>query len=412
MASANAQPKAASVVPPLRPIDSSYSFIRYKADTLYHASSHAAADRFFEKWRRVATTHQGHLSIVQIGGSHVQAGTLPNRVRYNILRAYPDLVSDRGMVFPYSAARKCNNPADYGVHRTHPLQLTRNVYKEHDVPLGLCGIAVTARDSMAAIAIVSRDTACPFASSKVVLFGHSEQNVIPRLGLADREVFPSYVDTRNRRFVFNLHDATDSFCIILPCRSGQAFSLTGVYLANGQQGFSYHSIGVNGAAVPDYLKCPYLTNDIKLLRPDLVVFGIGINDAHGADFDTAVFRRNYLQLVDSIRSVAPDCCFLFITNNDSFRRSGRRSYTVNNNGLLAREVFYRLADDTGGLLWDQFYVMGGLKSMDKWRLAKLAQHDRVHFTRAGYELVGDLFSNALFSAFADYIATHPSPNGQ
>ncbi|MBQ9472971.1 MAG: hypothetical protein IJU81_01015 [Bacteroidales bacterium] len=390
-------------------LDSSHPFIRYKADTLYSAPNSGAADRFFDKWSTLAATGRGHISIVHIGGSHVQAGTFPHRVRQNLLAAYPHLVSDRGMIFPYSAARKCNNPADYKIHRSHPLQLTRNVYKEPDVPLGLCGIAVTARDSLAAIAIVIPDSLIAYRSTQVVLFGLSPDSVVPLLGLQGREVPPSYIDSRTRRYVFNLSSSVDSFCILLPCKAGQSFSLTGVYLANKRPGFSYHSIGVNGAAVPDYIKCSYLSSDLRSLRPDLVIFGIGINDANAKDFDTAAFRQSYLQLVDSIRSVCPNCLFLFVTNNDAYRRTGRRSYSVNTNGLLARDVFYRLANDTGGLLWDQFYVMGGLRSMDKWRIAKLAQHDRVHFTRSGYELVGDLLTNALFKAYNDYIAHNKAP---
>ena len=39
--------------------------------------------------------------------------------------------------------------------------------------------------------------------------------------------------------------------------------------------------------------------------------------------------------------------------------------------------------------------MGGLKSMDLWRQAKLAQTDRVHFTANGYRLVGNLLADAL-----------------
>ena len=137
-----------------------------------------------------------------------------------------------------------------------------------------------------------------------------------------------------------------------------------------------------------------------MLHPDLVVFGIGINDAVPTNFDTAAFRQNYLQLIDSVRAANPDCAFIFVTNNDSYRKTGRRKYSVNTNGQLAREVFYRLAHDVDGAVWDQFEIMGGLKSMDKWRLAKLGRPDRVHFTAAGYQLLGDLFSEALLKALA------------
>jgi lysophospholipase L1-like esterase len=172
-------------------------------------------------------------------------------------------------------------------------------------------------------------------------------------------------------------------------------------------GFTFHSIGVNGAAVPDYLRCQHFTRDLRMLHPDMVIFGIGINDANAQDFDTALFRANYRALVDSIRTINPDCAFIFITNNDCFRRKSRKRYEVNRNGLLARDVFYRLAKETDGAVWDQFEIMGGLKSMDRWYKAKLAQKDHVHFTVAGYQLVGNLFTNALFEAYNQYTKRHP-----
>ena len=37
-------------------------------------------------------------------------------------------------------------------------------------------------------------------------------------------------------------------------------------------GIKYHSIGVNGASVPSYLRCDYLMDQLKLVKPDLVIF--------------------------------------------------------------------------------------------------------------------------------------------
>ncbi len=379
-----------------------HSFIFYGSNELRYDANSQPMKTFFHKWQRIVSTRQGNLNIVHIGGSHVQAGTMSNTIRCNLMHAYPDLVGGRGMIFPYSAAAKCNNPRDYRVHCRQKVFLTRNVNKNHAHPLGLCGIAITAADTSTEVAIVMNEPSVDYATSRIILFGSSDEGVVPLLHLDDRDIYPSYVDDRSDRYVFNLSTTTDSFSIILPCKEGESFTLTGIRLDNRKAGFSFHSIGVNGAAVPDYLRCQNFTRDLRMLRPDMVIFGIGINDAAGKDFDTATFRANYLSLVDSIRTINPDCAFVFITNNDSFRKIRRRKYEVNRNGLLAREVFYRLAKDTDGAVWDQFEVMGGLKSMDKWFKANLAQKDRIHFTLAGYKLIGDLFSNALFNAFSEY----------
>lgn len=388
----------------LQPVElPNYHYIKYKSNHLHYDTNAAPLMRFFERWRRLANTGQGTLNIVHIGGSHVQAGTFPNTIRYNLMAAQPRIVGGRGMIFPYSAAARCNNPTDYRVHCVEKMILTRNVYHDHTFPLGVCGIAVTASDTATEVQMVLTDTRVDYATNRIVLLGHSNQGIVPRLRVGQRDIFPSYIDAATDRFVFNLSQTTDSFAILLPCTPGDTFSITGVELGNRRPGITYHSIGVNGAAVPDYLRCSHFVRDLRLLHPDLVVFGIGINDAAAADFDTAIFRTSYLQLIDSVRAVNPDCAFIFLTNNDSYRKTGRRRYKVNANGPLARDVFYRLARDTQGAVWDQFEVMGGLKSMEHWQKDHLAQTDKVHFANAGYQLIGNLFTNALFEAYNGYV---------
>ncbi len=374
-----------------------YDFIRYDSNMLRYDSASPSMQALFERWQRIVETGSGNLNIVHIGGSHVQAGTLSNTVRCRILQAFPDRVGPRGMIFPYSAAARCNNPADYRIHCHERMILTRCVAKDHAYPLGLCGIAVTAADTITEVQVILNEPRVDYATNRVVVLGHSDEGVVPSLSFNGRTMEPSYVAANSDRFVFNLNQTVDSFAVIIPCQTGQQFTLTGIYLDNRHSGITFSSIGVNGAAVPDYLRCRHFVRDLRMLHPDLVIFGIGINDAVPTNFDTVAFRRNYLALVDSVRAANPDCTFLFITNNDSFRKTGRRRYAVNNNGQLAREVFYRLARDVDGAVWDQFEIMGGLKSMDQWRLAKLAQTDRIHFTSAGYRLVGNLLADALLN---------------
>lgn len=385
-------------------IEKKYPFIHYDSNHLCIGSDSTVLNHLFDKWMAVAATGQGNLNIMHIGSSHVQAGTFPHEVRRNLLQRYADKVADRGMIFPYSAARNCNNPSDYTVHCAQSVDLCRNVYKNPTKRLGLCGIAITAHDVVTPIDIALKKEGIDYATNQIVLIGEQTDTLrngdklIPMLNYDGRDILPSYIDPLTRRYVFNLARAVDSFRIVLPCRQGQMFTLTGIYLGNRGNGFSYHSIGVNGASLGDYLRCPYFCDDLRLLRPDLVIFGIGINDAAGPSFDSVAFHDKYLQLTREIRQVNPDCAFIFITNNDSYRRTGRRSSACNTHAVTVQRIMYRLAEETQGAVWDQFAIMGGLRSMTQWRTAQLGQRDRVHFTRAGYQLMGDLLSNALFEA--------------
>jgi lysophospholipase L1-like esterase len=138
----------------------------------------------------------------------------------------------------------------------------------------------------------------------------------------------------------------------------------------------------------------------------LVIFGIGINDAVSDNFREEIFVNNYNKLIERIKNISPDCAFIFITNNDSYKnvrqaytRKKRRRYrtvsVVNRNGETAATAFYEIARQNNGAVWNQFEIMGGLKSMQQWQNASLAAHDKIHFTKTGYELLGDLFFNAI-----------------
>lgn len=387
------------------PIDT-LDFAHFENDTLSFDTATSNLIPFFKKMDEVIESGKGNINIMHIGGSHVQAGTMSHRIRYNLLSDFPDHIARRGMIFPYSVAPKCNNPADYRVSKNTTFSLIRNVYKDIERPLGVTGIAVYTSDTSAEIKIRLNTPELTFPTKRIILLGYPDGTwaldydvrVVPSIVIGEDEYYPSSIDTNARRYVYDVPTMKDSFLIKINNYDHTTFTLTGILLDDDAPGLTFHSIGVNGAQVSSYLKCVDFEEDLQLINPDLVIFGIGINDAAAAGFDTIAFKNNYMELVRRIRTVNPDCAFIFLTNNDSYKRV-KKKYSVNHNGELARDVFYRLADETNGAVWDQFDIMGGLRSMDKWRIAKYAQYDRVHFTAKGYNLIGDLFYNAFIRAW-------------
>lgn len=384
------------------PIDTAYSFIRVDADTLYWGHDSTNLVNFYQKLANVCNTKQGHVNILHIGGSHVQAGTLSHRLRTHLLSAYGEEPADRGIVFPYSAAPACNNPHDYKVSRSKPFKLTRNVYQNHFTPLGVTGIAVSCFDTLTTLSIKMNDPQFDFEADTIILLGHTKGWAIDPIIKDDTLVhFPDSEDLENGRYYFYLNHLSDNYTFYFPCSKGDTFSVDGILLKNGRPGITFHSIGVNGAAVPDYLQCENFERDLSLLQPDLVIFGIGVNDAFGPGFDSVQFKENYLKLIHKIQKVNPHCAFIFMTNNDTFHSGRRGHYTVNPTGPEVCDVMYRLANLTGSAVWNQFAIMGGLASMEKWCQHGLAQYDRVHFTTEGYNLIGDLFYNAFIQPLQD-----------
>lgn len=381
------------------PIDT-LPFFHLEADTFAFSSDTSNLIDFFRKFDAMIENHSGKINILHLGSSHVQAGVISHRIRLNLLHAYPDAVAGRGFIFPYSVVNKSNNPIDYKVSNEGNFSLVRNVYDSFDKPLGVSGIAVYSSDTFAKIKMEMRYKDSLFSTNRIILIGKADSGMVEPLILLDSVAYsPIERDTSTNLFLYEVPSFIDSFTVQWNLDSGNCFTINGILLENDNYGITFHSIGVNGAKVSSYLKCTNFERDLRLVNPDLVIMGIGVNDALSDRFDTLQFEREYCLLIEKIKSVNPDCAFIFITNNDHYKRVGRGKYAVNENGEEVRRVFYRLASKTGGAVWDQYTIMGGQRSMYKWQLEKLAKKDKIHFTNQGYNLLGNLFFNAWVEAF-------------
>lgn len=396
----------------LKPV-SDLPFAHFDRNRIVFPGDSTAMERFFSKMDSVVFLGQGNVSIMHIGGSHVQAGVFTQQFRDDLLSIGDDLMGGQYFVFPFTAGGT-NNPSHFMVSSTGSWTYCRNaVRKETDKRMGLAGAAITTTDPNATVSIVSRsrrptELTPEFSFNKVTLIGFSEtDNVVPVVSYDDTTRQGQYDDYQST-YTFLLPALTDSICIRFDTMPGE-FTLTGVLLENGASGISVHGVGVNGASVPSYLRCDDFERDLELIKPDLIIFGIGINDAAEKDFEKRTFMKNYDELIQIIQRVNPDCALLFLTNNDSYKRvrvKKKRRYEVNPNGKIVEDAFMEMGKQYNAAVWDQFDIMGGLRSMSDWEKAGLAQKDKVHFTNAGYQLLGDLLYNALITSYLEHVKSN------
>ena len=384
-----------------------YPFAHFEHNQLLYPGDSLPMERFFSKMDSVVFLGEGNVSIMHIGGSHVQAGVFTQQFRDNLLSISPDLIGGQNFVFPFSAGGT-NNPSHFIVRSTGNWTYCRNaVRRETDKRMGLAGAAITTTDSLATVSIVTRekhptDLTPDFDFNRVTVIGFSEtENVVPVVGF-NGIVMQGLYDEWRSTYTFQLPAFTDSICILFDSVPGE-FTLTGVLLENDMSGISVHGVGVNGASVPSYLRCNDFERDLELIKPDLIIFSIGINDAADKDFSQICFKQNYKELIGIIQRVNPDCALLFVTNNDSFKKIRKNKYQVNQNGMLAEEAFLEMGEEYNAAVWNQFDIMGGLKSMAEWEKAGLAKKDKVHFTNEGYKLLGDLLYNALITRYITHV---------
>ncbi len=377
-----------------------YSFTHFDRNHLVYPGDSVAMERFFDKLDSLLFTGQGHVRIMHIGGSHVQAGVFSQQMRDNLLNLAPGITAGRGLVFPYMMT---NTPASYSISRTGEWEYFRNALP-FETRMGLAGASVTTSDTAASFSIVTREKAprdiTPvFDFNYVKILGYG--SLTPVVHFGDKVLNGTY-NADEGAYTFILPDYTDSLYVDFSQQAG-TFTVTGVYLDNGMPGITYHGIGINGARVDSYLKCQDLKRDLRLVNPDLVIFGIGINDAAADTFTKDKFISDYSMLLDTILEVNPECALLFVTNNDSYKKVSRKKYEVNPNGVLAEEAFMELGRRYNGAVWDFFDIMGGLRSMQDWQDEGIAQKDKVHFTSSGYALIGDLLFNALMEKYTEHL---------
>lgn len=385
-------------------------FAHLEHNKIIYPGDSLAMERFFQKMDSVVFFGEGNVSVMHIGGSHVQAGVFTQQFRDNLLNISPDLIGGQYFIFPFSTGGT-NNPSHYIVRSTGNWTYCRNaVRRETDKRMGLAGAAITTNDSTATVRILTKerypsDIPPDYDFNKVTIIGFSEtENVTPVVSYNDTILHGQY-DEWKSTYTFSLPSFTDSICIKFDSVPGE-FTLTGILLENNMPGISVHGVGVNGARVSSYLRCDDFERDLELIRPDLIIFGIGINDAAEKDFEKNTFMRQYNELIKIIQRVNPDCALLFLTNNDSYKREKtkkRNRYEVNLNGEIVEEAFMELGKKYNAAVWNQFDIMGGLKSMQDWEEAGLAKKDKVHFTNEGYRLLGDLLYNALITRYIEHI---------
>lgn len=326
------------------------------------------------------------LNILHIGGSHVQAGIFSHRLRQNLGAA-------RGLLFPWKAIRT-NAPSDYTITPSGSWSPCRCLESSPSVSLGMSGAAAITSDSAATLRLELPEE---YAFTRLRILGECSEEAEPILILDNGDSIRA--EREQSDFIFSLPQPNQLCTIAFQGLNNRGrFILRGIYPEGSSHRIAYTESGVNGASVPSWLRCQLLGQELgRTCPPDLVIFGIGINDANVpyAKFDPEVFKNNYRNLMNELRQVNPAVCFLFITNNDCWLRVGRQRRTYNRNTQKVEQAMMDLAKECNGAVWNQFRVMGGYSSSQRWVNAGLMNRDHIHFLRPGYELMADLLYEAL-----------------
>ncbi len=377
-----------------------YPFIHYEKDSFIFCEKQDVFSDLFYKLDSIILFGKGKLSIVHVGGSHIQADMYTERMREYMQGLCNDCNAGRGLVTPYKIAHT-NNPLNYTVSYSGDWEYASIAKSKTGYNYGVSGLTLLKKSRLAQIYIdPNRQDSSEYAFNIVKIF-HNLVNGLVINPLDSLLIDHITTDTLSGLTTLILKEEVKDIHLsfFTPDSITESVFIYGISLESENPGIVYHTIGINGASFRSYLKAELLPEQLKALEPDLCIISIGTNDANTRGFDADLYVERYKLFLDNILKVCPNVKFLLTVPNDS-KMFGRY---VNRNTEMLRKKIVGLGCEYGCGVWDFYTIMGGLNSIEKWYEYGLARPDYIHFNEKGYELKGDLFFNAFFNLYNGHI---------
>lgn len=372
-----------------------YSFINYNKNYLSHSKDSSLTLGFYNKVDELRSGKRNRVVIAHYGGSHIQAGNWGDKYISNF-QSMGNFEGGGIWAFPYKIA-KTNSPHFFKSYTTGKWKRFRcATYKEMCVNLGMAGIAAVTNDSANTFGVQLTKNKHHEKFNTVKVYHNFNESfdfvLAPGISICSRT---DSVEKGFTKFVFD--DFIDSVNFILWRKDTlrKDFMLYGFSLENSKPGFYYASFGVNGASSSSYLKCNLFADQLNTIKPDLVIFSLGVNDTQGKDFSKADYIENYDSLITAVRAVAPDCAILLTTTSDNYIRRK----TANKRPITAQDAMFEMMEKHKTSVWDLYAIMGGYKSIYKWYRVGLASKDKVHFSPRGYQILGQMMFDAIDKSY-------------
>ena len=172
------------------------------------------------------------------------------------------------------------------------------------------------------------------------------------------------------------------------------------WVAENSTGVTYETLGINGAQASIMLDWnePVLRSNIERRNPSLIILAYGTNEAGRRDWTLESYQKMFEELIARIRGAAPTATIMVIGPPDRYIHTRKGWQRMENIDMIV-EAQRQASVATGCAFWDLRAKMGGKGSMQQWVTAGMAQYDHVHFTGAGYRVLGDAVFRDLMSQY-------------
>ncbi len=169
--------------------------------------------------------------------------------------------------------------------------------------------------------------------------------------------------------------------------------------ADGEYGVAVDNVAMRGSSGTIFHKMDkeLLQESYDMLQVKLLILQYGGNLVPGMNADTEKWTRKVItRQIKILQELYPSADILFIGPADMCKQVNGKMQSYPGLARTIR-VLREIALENNLAYWDMYRVMGGNQSMIRWvkQNPALGSADYIHFTRAGAQHMGDLFSNAI-----------------
>ena len=363
---------------------------------------------FYEALERTARGEEGAITrIGHYGDSSIATDLITSTVRENLQARFGDaghgfVLAAKGYIpYKHRGVRQSSNPDSWE---------TREVVRrqDRDGRYGYGGVQSRAMPgAWARVATAKRGDVGTRASRFDIYYEEQPRGgqFSVRLDGEKRQTVSTKADTRGDG-VYTVEAPDGPHMIEFRYKRGGPVDFYGVVVERDVPGVVYDSLGLVGARANRLLNFDAAHIESQLLRrkANLIVLGFGGNEASD-DRTEDEFYEDYLAVLERMRQGRDDLGCLVFSPLDQAHRERGRIRTLPTLPLII-EAQRRAAFDAGCAFYDTWQAMGGENAMRRWYKARprLAMGDFRHATPAGYEIIGNMFYEAILAGFADYLA--------
>ena len=164
--------------------------------------------------------------------------------------------------------------------------------------------------------------------------------------------------------------------------------LGGYFITNKKGGNLFlDTIAINGAKSDLWLRWnqKVVSEELKVLKNDLIILAYGSNDALFGAFDKQIFKDNLKKWFKILKKENKDAVFMIISPPTITQKKGKK-YEISPYFFTLRKTLDELAREEKMLFFDMHKFIEDSGGKNVWIKQKLSLQD-VHLSISGYELM-------------------------